>query len=143
MGFTFERSENDYLSFDHFTGVLVDGKLVEESSYTAKRGSLILELKPSFLEGIPVGKHAVTALFNDGSALAAFVVNNKDNGSEAKPSGKMPNTDGALPSAGVSSASRKLPQTGDDEPIFTMVTPCVFGAILLATGLLVRRKGLS
>lgn len=77
LGFRFERSENDRLTFIHFTGVLVDNKPVDESNYTAKEGSLVLGLRPSFLEGLSVGEHTVTALFDDGSAQAAFVVSNK------------------------------------------------------------------
>lgn len=145
LGFTFERSENDHLAFGHFTGVLVDGNPVDGSNYTARSGSLILELKPSFLEGLSAGRHTVTALFDEGSAGAAFVVANKEGGSGANPSGKAASCGGARPTTGRASAttrSTRLPQTGDATPVGAMVV-CACGLAALARRPTGAKEGLS
>ena len=73
--FTFERSENDSVTFDHFTGVKIDGRETDSSGYTAESGSVIIKIKPEYLESLPLGSHEVTAIFDDGnSASARFTV---------------------------------------------------------------------
>lgn len=125
-----ERAENDHETFDRFMGVLVDGKPIGEANYAAKRGSLVLELSPTFLEGLSVGKHVVTALFDDGDAQASFVVSNKKDGSAVAPSGDK-----------TSGASASVPQTGDDAPISAMAALCACGFVSLAMSLRARRRG--
>ena len=73
--FTFKRSENDSETFSHFTGIQVDGKDVDKANYTAESGSVIVKLKPAYLETLSVGEHTITALFDDGnSASAKFTI---------------------------------------------------------------------
>ena len=45
-----------------------------ENRYTASRGSVIIELKPTFLETLSVGEHTLTAEFTDGKADAKFTI---------------------------------------------------------------------
>ena len=72
--FTFKRSYNDASTFDHFTGIRVDGKKVDEENYTSESGSVIISLQPEYLKTLAVGKHTLTAEFDDGSAKAKFKV---------------------------------------------------------------------
>ena len=80
LSFTFKRSENDGQTFDRFTGIEVDGKDVPEKdasgrvNYTAKSGSVIIELQPSYLETLSAGKHTLTVNFDDGSTTAEFTI---------------------------------------------------------------------
>ena len=78
--FTFKRAADDETTFDHFTGILIDGKAVPEkdasgnANWTARRGSLVLELQPSYLNTLSAGEHNINVIFDDGEASAAFKV---------------------------------------------------------------------
>ena len=72
LDFTFERSAEDETTFDRFTGIKVDGSSV--SDYDASAGSVNIKLKPAYLEALAVGSHTLEAVFEDGSAEAAFTV---------------------------------------------------------------------
>jgi len=65
--FTFKRKTNDGLTYGKFTGILVDGKDVDESNYIATEGSVVIDLKPAYLETLKTGLHTLTALFSDGN----------------------------------------------------------------------------
>ncbi|MBO6066365.1 MAG: hypothetical protein J6P36_08095, partial [Lachnospiraceae bacterium] len=77
---SFKRAADDETTFDHFTGILIDGKAVPEkdasgnANWTARRGSLVLELQPSYLNTLSAGEHNINVIFNDGEASAAFKV---------------------------------------------------------------------
>ena len=86
--FIFTRTPDNSAAFEHFTGITVDGKAVSASDYDARSGSVIVELKPVLLEILPVGEHTLTALFDDGSAAAAFTIgeaDQKDSGGKSVP----------------------------------------------------------
>ena len=72
--FTFSRSEYDETTFEHFTGIQIDGNDVPADKYSARAGSVIIELKPEYLETLSIGEHTLTAVFDDGSASARFTV---------------------------------------------------------------------
>ena len=76
LTFVFKRSENDEETFEHFIGIKVHGEAVPEknafgkANWTAKSGSVIIDLQPSYLETLDVGEHALTAEFDDGDAVS-------------------------------------------------------------------------
>ena len=79
--FTFKRKVDDQTSFDHFTGILVDGEAVSQKDssgnayWTARRGSVIVALQPSYLATLSSGAHTIAATFDDGDpAVADFAV---------------------------------------------------------------------
>ena len=73
--FEFKRSENDEVTFEHYTGTKVDGVNVAESDLIAEPGSVIVKLKPAYLETLALGVHTITAEFDDGnSASAEFTI---------------------------------------------------------------------
>ena len=57
LDFTVKRSRNDSASFRRFTGIRIDGKEVPKTAYDASAGSVILVLKPSYLEKLDEGSH--------------------------------------------------------------------------------------
>ena len=67
------RADGD---FDKFTGVKVDGELVDSSNYTATEGSTIIEFKADYLETLEAGEHTVSVVFTDGEATTKFEVKN-------------------------------------------------------------------
>ena len=82
--FKIERTVDPETAFSHFTGVQVDGKAVSEkdasgkANWTAKSGSVIVELQPSYLSTLSAGKHTVTVTFDDADPVSAdFTVSAK------------------------------------------------------------------
>ncbi len=72
---TIHRSHADETCFAHFTGVMIDGRLLEDGKdYTATQGSTVITLKASSLEALSDGSHTVTAVFDDGRAEAKLTV---------------------------------------------------------------------
>ncbi|WP_173020110.1 MULTISPECIES: InlB B-repeat-containing protein [unclassified Eubacterium (in: firmicutes)] len=81
LTFIFKRSVDDETTFDHFIGIEVDGKAIPEkdssgkANWTAKKGSVIIELQPVYLETLSVGEHKMAVQFDDGAdATATFTV---------------------------------------------------------------------
>ena len=60
--------------FSKFTGVKVDGELIDEENYTASEGSTIITLKKEYLDTLPEGTHSFEILWIDGSAHTNFTV---------------------------------------------------------------------
>ena len=84
MVFKIERTIDSETTINHFTGVLMDGKAVPEkdasgnANWTAKSGSVIVELQPSYLATLSAGKHTVTVTFDDADPVSAdFTVSAK------------------------------------------------------------------
>lgn len=69
--FIFERNTSDESTFSHFQGIQIDGKDVDSSNYTAESGSVVIRIKPVFLETLTVGEHTLTAIFDDGNRVDA------------------------------------------------------------------------
>lgn len=66
LTFIFKRSENDAETFSHFKGVKYDGRwLTEDNHYTAKAGSVVIDMKSSFLDGLKAGDQSLTIVFDD------------------------------------------------------------------------------
>lgn len=66
LSFTYQRSQQNDLTFSLFTGVLVDGQEVPQGSYDAYSGSVVIELSPNYLETLAVGAHTLQPTFQDG-----------------------------------------------------------------------------
>ena len=123
--FVFKRSADDASTIDHFTGIHVDGKMLDEANYTKESGSVVIKLKPTYLETLALGEHTLKVQFNDGSASAQFTVAVKSAG------------DGTESKTGDGTGAR----TGDGSDILLWITLMI--ASLLAGVLIVvlnRRK---
>ena len=81
------RADGD---FDKFTGVKVDGVLVDSSNYTATEGSTIIEFKADYLKTLAAGEHTVSVVFTDGEATTKFEIAEDKNTDSAD---KNENTD--------------------------------------------------
>ena len=68
--FRFKRNFEDGKTFDLFDSILVDGEEVDSSAYTLEEGSVIIRLKPSFLQKLSVGDHSIKAVFKDAESKA-------------------------------------------------------------------------
>ena len=116
--FVVKRSENDEETFELFKELKVDGNTVPENAYSKASGSLIIDMKASYLETLSEGKHTLTAVFEDGSAEADFSI------AEAKESGE-----GKTPADGDSS---KPVKTGDSTDMAAWIFIMAASAVALA-----------
>ena len=110
--------------FDKFTGVKVDGRLLDQSNYTAKEGSTIITLKASYLNALAAGDHTVEILWTDGSAGTTVTIN----ASTSK--------DSAL--SGGTNTKDDVPDTGDRTPMVWLLIPAGLSGMGL---ILTARKG--
>ncbi len=74
--FVFKRNLNDSETFGRNTAVLLDGKALEAGQFTKSSGSLIVELKPDFMDTLSVGEHILTVRFDDydGDVKATLII---------------------------------------------------------------------
>ena len=104
--------------FSKFTGVKVDGKLIDTKNYTAKSGSTIVTLSKNYLATLPVGNHSLTVVFNDGECSTNFAIKAVSD-----------NNPGTNPGTAVTpDNTTNNPQTGDHSSIVLAV------AVLLVSG---------
>lgn len=67
--------------FSKFTGVKIDGELIDGSNYTATEGSTIIEFEDDYLKTLDAGEHTVSVVFTDGAATTKFEIKKDDNNS--------------------------------------------------------------
>lgn len=60
--------------FDEFVKVLVDGKELDKSNYTAYAGSTVVELKVAYLKTLAAGTHTLSVVSRNGQADTTFTV---------------------------------------------------------------------
>ena len=60
--------------FAKFTGVKMDGKLVDSKHYTAKAGSTVITFRTDYLKTLSEGEHTVTVVFKDGEAATSLSI---------------------------------------------------------------------
>ena len=61
-------------ALDKFTGIQVDGKILDSDAYTVDSGSTVVTLEPTYLETLTEGKHRLTVLYTDGQCGTSFTV---------------------------------------------------------------------
>ena len=90
--------------FSKFTGVKVDGTLIDAKNYTAVSGSTVITLKTDYLKTLSVGAHKLSVVYNDGECSTNF---------EVKAA-----SDQTTPTDGKDTTS---PQTGDNSNLLLWV----------------------
>ncbi|MDO5475491.1 MAG: LPXTG cell wall anchor domain-containing protein [Eubacteriales bacterium] len=128
LAFTINRSKEDDQTLKRFKGIKVDNKTVPENNYTIEAGSVILNLKPAYLENLSVDSHTLTAEFDDGSAQTSFNI------AAAKKNGTSSTTKRS------GSSSSGSPRTGDENNIGLWVVMALAAAAALAGIVVFRRK---
>lgn len=129
QGFTFRG--NGELAI--FTGVQVDGMVLDRSWYTAREGSTIITLLPAYLNTLATGTHTIEILWTDGLAKTSFTVNAGTLGNDSNAVNSE--TDNSALS-GDNDGKDDVPRTGDST-LFVWL----FGfAVLSRTGLLITGK---
>ena len=142
LPFTVSRNTADSTTFSRFTGILVDDKSVDPSSYAADPGSLNVSLRPDFLETLSVGEHTITAVFDDGRADAGFTIVKKTSGSSSSTKKRYSgSSSGTRSSSGNSgSGGKKGPMTGDTAPVAMWAAIAAAAAAGIGILVFLRRK---
>lgn len=135
--FTFKRNVGDEQTFAHFTGVAVDGVTIESAWYDAVSGSVVVSLKPEYLETLTVGNHSVQALFDDGGPAEGTLIVQaapEDNTGTEQESGSEPAPE-------PEPAPPATPATGDGSvPAWLVLLLAGAGTALCIRGLRLRRR---
>lgn len=131
--------------FGKFTGVKVDGTLIDASNYTAVSGSTVITLKTDYLKTLSVGTHTLAVVYPDGECSTNFEIKT----SQSQNTGTTPTESNTLttpsdadktnPDTGATS-----PQTGDNSTMglwFALLF--VFGAGVVGTTVYRRKKKYS
>ncbi|MBE6465493.1 hypothetical protein [Denitrobacterium detoxificans] len=66
LQFAYERTPDSDATFSHFKGVYVDGSPLAENDFSARSGSVIIELAPAYLNTLSAGSHTIQPEFDDG-----------------------------------------------------------------------------
>ena len=102
-----------------FTGIKVDGKLIDKSNYTAVSGSTVVTLKVEYLKTLSVDTHEVTFVYTDGECSTNFEVKQADSEQTKPTEGDKTDTTTPTdsgkdnPNTGTPSYTES-PQTGDN-----------------------------
>ena len=124
--------------FSKFTGVKVDGTLIDAGKYTAVSGSTVIILKKDYLDTLSVGKHTLTVVYNDGECSTEFEIKAAQSGGETKP-GKPDegNTTPDKPNQG----NTESPQTGDNSSLMLWIALLfVSGGVTIGTTVIAKKK---
>lgn len=90
-GQKFEEGKNTALKFvsngyyNLFTGIKIDGKLIDKSKYIVEEGSTIITLKPEFIKTLDSGTHNLIFMYKDMlennvvTNTATFLIEKKNN----------------------------------------------------------------
>ena len=119
--------------FSKFTGVKVDGTLIDAKNYTAVSGSTVITLKANYLQTLSVGKHTLTIVYNDGECNTQFEIKAASTTPGNKPDGTVPSE--SKPTTGEITN----PQTGDNIIIFSIIFVIALTGIL-ATYIISKKK---
>ncbi len=115
--------------FSKFTGVKVDGTLIEADKYTAVSGSTVITLKKDYLNTLSIGKHTLTIVYNDGECSTEFEIKAAQGGDKtsAKPAGGTDNT-------------AQSPKTGASNDLLFLFPLFAAGIEALAIAILRKKK---
>ena len=142
--------------FDKFTGVKIDGTLIDKKNYSAVSGSTVVTLKNDYLKTLAVGTHSLTVIYTDGDCSTNFEIKATQN-PVAQEQALTPSTQPTSPQTGdnsnatqnpvapeqASTPSTQLtsPQTGDNSNMLLWVMLlAVSSAVLTGTAIHSRKR---
>ena len=133
LSLRFKNLTDDEGTFDQFLGIKVDDELVDEDNYTKEKGSVIVNLKPEYLEKLSVGEHTIEAMFIYGSAKAKFTIK-EAKATEAKA------TEVKAAEAKKEAAKSNATKTGDSSPLLIAIIVMAVSALAIVTMIVVKKK---
>ena len=122
--------------FSKFTGVKVDGTLIDAKNYSAKSGSTIITLKPEYLQTLSAGSHNLTVVYADGECSTKFEVKAVAKPADVKtPETSVKESDQSKP---ADQTTPKSPKTGDGSNPFVWLLLGL--ASVSAAGMMIYKK---
>lgn len=100
--------------FSKFTGLKVDGNVVDASNYEARSGSTIITLKESYLSTLPAGDHILTFVYNDGEISTSFAKTDEGTSEDPEKPGDPVENNPNNPDTGNKTDSDNGNQSGSD-----------------------------
>ncbi len=138
-------SKDDDETINHFMGLKCNGKVIAEKYYTAKKGSVKIEIDPEYLETLEVGKHVLTVMFDDAddveitfTVLAAKEETSKD--AKVDVDDKSKATNDASTDKATESKTDKVANTGDNAQPLLALFVMIDAALALNYVLLRKRR---
>ena len=86
--FAVKHRSDDAQTFSKFLGIAVDNQIVSPEHYLAAPGSVVIDIKTSYMNQLTPGNHTIRAVFTDGYADASFTVTAE----KEKPAADSPKT---------------------------------------------------
>ena len=108
--------------FSKFTGIKVDGVLIDAKNYTAVSGSTVVTLDADYLKTLSVGNHSITFVYTDGECSTNFEVKNE------------------LTDTQKTDETAKSPQTGDNSKVALWICLLLVSIISLSATVVLRKK---
>lgn len=108
--------------FSKFTGIKVDGVLIDAKNYTAVSGSTVVTLNADYLKTLSVGNHSITFVYTDGECSTNFEVKNE------------------LTDTQKTDETAKSPQTGDNSEVALWICLLLVSIISLSATAVLRKK---
>lgn len=134
--FVVKRSADDERTHDLFTGVVLGGASIKGDAYEVESGSLILKLRPEYLDTLATGRYRLTVRFQDGEATAFFKIEDAEEEKSIPATG----TADSKKDDGRATSKWALPKMGDDSPVTLLIGLGALGASLLLVGYAVRKR---
>ena len=116
--------------FSKFTGIKVDGVQIGAENYEAKSGSTIVTLKSSYLDTLTAGTHSLEILWTDGSASAAFTIQQSEDqkpdndvkvsNANQNPANQNPQSVPQNNTEQTDSMKNESPKTGEDDNLLVL-----------------------
>ena len=116
--------------FSKFTGIKVDGVQIGADNYEAKSGSTIVTLKSSYLDTLAAGTHSLEILWTDGSASAAFTIQQSESqkpdndvkvsNANQNPANQNPQSVPQNNTEQTDSMKNESPKTGEDDNLLVL-----------------------
>ena len=138
-------SKDDEETINHFTGIKCNGKEIAKKYYTAKKGSVIIEIDPEYLETLEAGKHVLTLMFDDADDLdiefTVLAAEEDDSKDDTSKDAKIDvDTDTADTGKTTGSNTDSSTQTGDNTQILLVLFIMIDSALALNYLMIKKRK---
>ena len=138
-------SKDDDETINHFTGIKCNGKEIAKKYYTAKKGSVIIEIDPEYLETLEAGKHVLTLMFDDADDLdiefTVLAAEEDDSKDDTSKDAKIDvDTDTADTGKTTGSNTDSSARTGDNTQILLALFIMIDSALALNYLMIKKRK---
>ena len=138
-------SKNDDDTINHFIGLKCSGKEIAKKYYKTKKGSVIIEIDPEYLETLEAGKHVLTLMFDDADDLdiefTVLAAEEDDSKDDTSKDAKIDvDTDTADTGNTTGSNTDSSAQTGDNTQILLALFIMIDSALALNYLMIKKRK---